>query len=467
MKFYVKVMKDGKESLVEATQEQVLDPDVILFNEKGETLDRKPIKTEKDPVAELTDMVKDIAVSLEGVDALKERTEVMEAQLRAYQEAEKRGFVVSPTKDADAEGDKDADEFSEYNMAKQGALLMDKFRHPRTTLTDEKREEMAKYYIRLIRCARKNPRPKDVETFYSHYGEVKNNTTDLGDSGNLFPVPDVVDSEILSLAREQSVVLQEARMWPMSSEKMSFPVEGAGANVAWGNTTAEDTPTAPEAELEAKELSAYASVKNMTLSDSVSDIVSWMTEWMGEGAGQAIDDAAFNGTGDPCSGIFLLAGYSVVMATGSTDFSDITATHLSDMIAKLNGRRKEGAKFYLHGTMLHYIRELKDSNNRPIFSPGYIGNAQPPTIWGYPHREVVKAPSTSAANTGCVIFGNLKYLMVGRRENVSTLDVDPYGLWTTNRTRFKLYQRWAITVPPMGSGGTLSKAFVKLVTAAS
>jgi len=57
------------------------------------------------------------------------------------------------------------------------------------------------------------------------------------------------------------------------------------------------------------------------------------------------------------------------------------------------------------------------------------------------------------------LFGNMKYMAVGRRLDSATIMVDPYGLWTTNRTRFKLYQRWALRV-------ALPEAFVKLVTSA-
>lgn len=113
----------------------------------------------------------------------------------------------------------------------------------------------------------------------------------------------------------------------------------------------------------------------------------------------------------------------------------------------------------MNGAVLHFIRDLKDNNGRPIFYDGSIGAGTPPTIFGYPYVEVVKAPSTSGANTAFMSFGNLRYFLVGRRLDSAALDVDPYGLWTTNRTRFKLYQRWGMS---MG----ISKGFVRMLTAA-
>jgi HK97 family phage major capsid protein len=146
------------------------------------------------------------------------------------------------------------------------------------------------------------------------------------------------------------------------------------------------------------------------------------------------------------------------MSSGNTNFSAITADDLSLMIAKLDGLKKQGARFWMHGQILHYIRNLKDSNDRPIFIET-VGAPMSGTIWGYPYSEVIKMPSTSGANTAFVAFGNLRYFSVGRRLDTTTLQVDPYGLWTTNRTRFKLYQRWGMKIG-------LANGFVRLLTSA-
>jgi len=220
--------------------------------------------------------------------------------------------------------------------------------------------------------------------------------------------------------------------------------------------------TLTEVEIDAYELSAFSRVRNTTLADSKSDIVSWLTESLSEAQGMALDNAAFNGDGTStygyCSGLLsAAAGYSVVMSSGSTNFSSITSTNLSEIISKLSGLRKIGAKFYMHGEILHYARSLLDTNNRPIFIET-IGSRISPTIWGYPYKEVTQMPSTSAANTAFMVFGNLgKHFGVGRRLNATTLSVDPYGLWTTNRTRFKLYSRFGLKI-------VLANGIVRILT---
>lgn len=461
MDFYVK----DDNGLRKATQDEILSMDTQLFDAEGNALNRPQVRDE-DPIKELTELVHDIAKTVEekveGSKTVEEKVEELETQLAAYKEASKKGFPIPDVPDGHEKEVEEIEKVVPYDMARQGKRLQDKLLHPTHVIDEDTRKEMARYFTLVVRAGMfqdNNARQKMNEI----YGVIRPETrTAIGDSGNAFPIPDIVDSEVLAFAREKSVVLQYARIWDMVSEKMSFPTEGTAVSVGWGNTTSESEPDVnSETELDATELSAYAVVRNMTLADARTDIVSWLTEAMAEAAGMEIDNEAFNGDGtDVCSGILSAAcGYSVVMGSGLTNFSSLTATHLSQLIAKLDGMRKEGARFYMHGSVLHYVRDLKDSNNRPIFVDT-IGSPLSGTIFGYPYSEVIKCPSTSGANTAFIAFGNLRYFAVGRRLDASALEVDPYGLFTTNRTRFKLYQRWGMKI-------ALANGFARLLTAAS
>lgn len=455
MKFYVKTAEG---ILREATQGEVLSTDTVLWNAEGDALDRKP--TEQDPIRELTGLVTELTGTVAN---LKENQEKNKEALAAYDAAAKRGFPIPmyPT----AQEEEDISKYAPYDMARQGKRLMDKIHHPGYRIeTDEKRLELAKYYVLFLKAGvMQDPIARMHMT--AKYGEPDQEIkTAIGDTGNVFPVPDIVETEILAFAREQSKVLQFARIWEMTSEKMSFPQESAGASVAWGNTTSTGDPTIGEVELSAEELSSYSTVKNATLADARTDIVSWLTETMAEAAGLELDNSAFNGDGTTtyggCSGILSAAcGYSVTMGAGSTAFSQIAAGVLSEMIGKLDGLKKMGGRFWIHGSVLHFIRSLEDTAGRPIFIET-VGAPMSGTIWGYPYTEVTNLPSTSAVSTAFVAFGNLRYFACGRRLGATALMVDPYGLFTTNRTRFKIYQRWA---QKMG----LPKGFTRLLTAGS
>lgn len=408
-----------------------------------------------DFVKELTELIQGMATNLNTV---KEKQETMEAQIASYQEAAKRGFVL-PGGDLKNSSQEDMKEFlGGFDMAKQGKRLMDKSFHAHV-IDEETRQEMAKYFCLFVRSAVQQD-PTAYQKFQETY---KGTTTDIGDTGNVFPIADIVDSEIMAYARETSVILRDARIWDMTTDKQSFPAETGASATYWGNTTVEAAPTISEVQLDADELSAYAAVKNSTLADARSDIVSWLTESFAEAIGQALDTAGFTGDGEGLYGgvsglLSAKCGKSVVMS-GSTAFSMISGTHLSDMIAQIDGIRKQGARFYMNGAILHFVRNLRDNNNAPIFLNN-IGESVSGTIWGFPYTEVITMPSTSGANTAFVVYGNMKHFAVGRRLQVAALQVDPYGLWTTNRMRFKVYNRWALKV-------AMPNAFCRLLTSAT
>lgn len=408
-----------------------------------------------DPIKELVELIQGMATN---VNSIKERQEIMEAQVAQYQELAKRGFLL-PNGDPDPQKVLDDKEmFGNFDMAKQGKRLMDKHLHS-YTIDEKTRQEMAKFFVLFLRAGVL----QEPGAFQKFRQEYKGTTTDIGDAGNVFPIPDIVDSEILTYARESSVILQTARIWDMTSDTMSFPAETASSNVYWGNTSVEAAPTIGEVEIKVDELSAYASVKNVVLADARSDVVSWLTESFAEAVGQALDTAAFTGDGEGLYGgvsglLSAKCGKSVVMS-GSTAFSMMSATHLSEMIAKIDGIRKQGARYFMNGAILHFVRNMRDEQNRPIFIDTY-GATVSGTIWGFPYTEVITMPSTSAANTAFMVFGNMRHFAVGRRLNVSALQVDPYGLWTTNRTRFKVYNRWGLNL-------AMPNAFCRLLTASS
>jgi HK97 family phage major capsid protein len=453
MKFYIKGT-DGK--VVEATTDQVLDPKSSLCDEQGVLFNRpSPIK-DKDPIKDLENLIGDIAKQVAGQAAISTKVDQMSAELAAYKEATAKGFPIGFKTPEKAEG-----LIHGYDLAKQGKRLMNKLDHPGYQVPKEMIEPMADFYCLFVRAALMDE-PWAKAEFHRKYPSVDQNVkTAIGDTGNTFPIPDIIEAEILAFAREKSIALSQARVVDMVSEKQSYPAESSGVTVAWGNTTGNSEPTVTEVELDAEELSAYSIVKNMTLADSRSDIVSWLTEVMAEATGLELDNVMFNGDGTStyanCSGLLSAAcGYSVVMGSGSTSFADMTADNLSEMIKALSGLKKQGAQYYFNGAAIHYIRILKDNNNRPVFVDSY-GSDVPQKVFGSPLNEAIKITGTDAANAAFGLFGNLRNFFVGRRLDSAALSVDPYGLWTTNRTRFKIYQRWGLQIG-------LANAFCRLLT---
>lgn len=415
--------------------------------------------SEKTALEQLQETITDLATQVAGLNAMKQKQEEIEAELATYKEAAQKGFPISASSTGETE---DGKYFAGFELARQGKKLVDKYEARGGYVMDEaKREEVAKCLLLFVKGGLLQD-PFAVREYKQTYGMSK---TPIGDAGNVFPVPDILETEILAYAREKSVLLQDATIVDMTSVKQSWPIETAGATVAWGNTTSETEPTIDEIELDAEELSAYAAVRNHQLADARSDIVSWLLVNMATACGLEIDNQGFNGVAvggtDPFDGLFsagaATAGVQSVTMGAGERFADINDDYFSQMIAKLDGLRKQGAKFYMNGAVLHYVRMIKDSNGMPIFMPGNVATGVPSTIFGYPYIEATKCPSTDSATKPVCVFGNPKQLFIGRRLDSTALITDPYGLFTTNRTRFKIYQRWAIKV-------ALPAGFVKLVT---
>jgi len=455
MDFFVKNSEDKLEA---ASAEQVLSMDTILCDAEGNVLNRQP---KVDPIERLEGVVGNLVTTVKGEQAVKEKINELEAQIAAYSEAMKKGF---PLPMVDGKGEIDPRSWTRYDMARQGKRLIDKMYHPLHVMDPATKDIVAELLTCFVEATFfQNPIAR--ARYMEKYHELQKATAiDIGDTGNVFPVPDILEAEILAFARESSVLLQYARLWDMTSDKKTIPVESGAVATSWGNTTEESNPGVSEVELDAETLSAYSVVNNTTLEDTVSDIVSWLTEAMAEAVGQSLDNAGFNGDGTAtyggCSGILSAAcGYSVTMASGKTAFSDLSFDNLSEMISKLDGMRKVGARFFMAGEVLHYVRILKDSNLRPIFIDT-VGSPVSGQILGYPYSEVITMPSSSAANKAFIAFGNLRYFALGRRVADMRLSVDPYGLWTTNKTRFKIRNRWALKIG-------LANGLVRLLTAAS
>ena len=456
MKLYKEV--DGE--MVEVTAEEM-----AFLKEPIEEDTRE--KTEEDAVSKLNENLTTLLTKFtERTSGLEKTIEEQDKRIADLSKSAQQRFPMGGAIEVNGEQEIKSFINEHFDYDRQGKWLT-QTSATRTHTIDEKSDTLDEFkkYFALGAIASKGMSRDPLGTMKALTIMKDIYKTAVGDAGNVFPVPDIVDTEILAFAREQSVILQFGRVWDMTSEKQSFPAESAAASVGWGNTTAAGDPTIAEMELDAEELSSYSTVKNATLMDARSDVVSWLAESMAEAAGQELDNKAFNGAGtdDPfiCSGIMSAAcGYSVVMSSGNTSFADLSTTDLSNMIAALDGLKKQGARFLMNGAVLHYIRDLKDSNGRPIFYPGAVGGGTPAEIEGYPYTEVIKMTSTDGTSTPFIAFGNLRYFAVGRRLGATGLEVDPYGLFTTNRTRYKLYQRWALN---MG----LAAGFVRLITAAT
>jgi HK97 family phage major capsid protein len=312
-----------------------------------------------------------------------------------------------------------------YDLRRQGAKL---------DLPDEKKEVIAKWLIDVLQGKATN-----VEGTASRGGYL---------------VPDEYGDAVMAHARLISIALQEAMVIDMNTDTLRIPKEASNVAVTW---TAEEAslgasnPTFGEIVLTAQRLGSYTTASNELLADEQYDFVSMLTSQFGEAIGQELDDSLFNGGGGSTfTGALSAATTNTVScaATGTSPNRHIQITHaeLSEAISKLTDNKLMGAKFYVHQNSMHYIRVEEDTAGNPVFAKP--GNGVPGTIYEYPYRVNQNVGSaTPAAATPFILFGNLaKYYVIGRRRGNMVLEVDPYGLFDTYRTRFRMVTRWDGTV---------------------
>lgn len=272
-------------------------------------------------------------------------------------------------------------------------------------------------------------------------------------------VPDEYQWDIVKLARNDFFMLREARVVNMNSDTLYLPTEATLPTVEWDDeagTIGASEGTFGQVTLTAKRMNSLVTLSNELLADSAMDVVSILTEQLSYGTNYEIDKQSLAGTGAPTSGLMKgIAGTSLVLGTGSANFSMLVGDNFSDAIAQLSQGYLNGAKWVIGKTAKHYIRTLKDSNGAYIFQQPSAGRSA--TLWEYPVLESEHAPA-NAVSTVAALFGNLKNYVIGRRLGAMVLEADPYGLFTTYQTRFRMVTRWAFSV------GNAS-AFVTIKTA--
>lgn len=289
------------------------------------------------------------------------------------------------------------------------------------------------------------------------------------DSEGGYLTPTEQHAELLAYVRETSIALQDCRVVDMNSDSATVPAELTKVTAA---LTAEEVaateaePTFSVVTLTAKRIDAYSIVSNELLEDALllpGGVLALLLEQFTEAMGQYIDSTVFLGAGSPMSGVFksTAAGYSVVFSSGSTHFSALLESNLRSVITKLQPSRRGNAKFYMANSILWpYVYGLKDGNSRPLFVQN-ISDAGPGTVWGYPVREGNDSvmPSTSAAATGLIFFGDLrKMVILGRRLGSIRVAVDPYYLMPNYQTRVGFFSRWAFAQALSGAGARIATA---------
>ena len=244
-------------------------------------------------------------------------------------------------------------------------------------------------------------------------------STTTGSEGG-FTVPSAIIPELIDSMKDFSGMRQTADQFTTASgNPLSYPSSDGTAEV--GELIAENvtaTPADPVFGTVALNVYKYSSkiiaVPIELLQDSVIDIEAFIRKRSGERLGR-IGNTHFTigtGTGQP-RGAVTGSGVGKVGTTGQT--VTVISDDLVDLVHSVNSayRNQGRSRFMLADLSFAKVRKLKDSQNRPIFIPGWdgLGKAMPDQILGYPVTVNDDVP-VMAANAKSILFGDFTYYKV-------------------------------------------------------
>lgn len=143
------------------------------------------------------------------------------------------------------------------------------------------------------------------------------------------------------------------------------------------------------------------------LQDSAADVESFVARRLGDRLGRITNQYFTTGTGtSQPKGVVTASAAGKTGTTGQT--TTVIVDDLIDLVHSVDPAYRAGnCKFMMNDASLKVIRKLKDSQNRPVFLPGYegLGGAMGDSLLGY---DVVinQDVATMAANAKSILFGD-------------------------------------------------------------
>ena len=270
-------------------------------------------------------------------------------------------------------------------------------------------------------------------------------------------IPEEFGSTVLQRVHQVSALEAYAQRIPMQTQTRSTPRSG-GVNVgmvAKGGTYSEDTSTNDEAILREQKFGQAIRIAEEDINDSLADIVSAkQTDWATSYA-KTLDNAclavtAAKGTsGCAFDSLYYLLTQTDA-STGYTANANITASAtgapaagaIYTDLSAVAGIYEAGDYFDESATLIMahpkfkaIFRNVKDTQNRPIFqegSTGVPGGGQGnvvDTVYGYPVKWTLgartsAAPTQTPTGNPLLIIGNPMYLLLGIRSGPESVFID-------------------------------------------
>lgn len=275
-------------------------------------------------------------------------------------------------------------------------------------------------------------------------------------------VPTIVQSEILRIRQDASVVLRAgARRVPMTTKTHSYPAENAFWTVGIFAEEASITDSVPATpitnrSLTAKKFAGFGTLSNELIQDNVVLVFDWVAQNCGEKIARKEDTEALEGDGTNFTGLVGAAGVNAKSSGANGDRVYYSLLIDSAYAASEESSRESGA-FFMHPTVWGSILKTRvdavsaaDGAGVSFVQPsaGPLGDI-PRSLMGFPVYLSSGILTNRAVGTGTnrtnVYFGPPRDIIFGDLLGL-TIDLNPYSKFQTFQTDFRVMKRTAILV---------------------
>jgi len=307
--------------------------------------------------------------------------------------------------------------------------------------------------------------------------EIRGAMLEDNNSKGGYLVPGEFSSDIIRLVEERGVFRRNARVVPMTQDKLDIPKYSAGSTAYFVGEakaiTASDL-TYELVTLIAKKLGAIVPVSGELSDDAVVNVADLVAEDIAYKFADKEDECGFNGTGSGTyGGIVGLrqqliekvlagdgtsavpAGSGLVRYGTGHSYANIAIATLTQLIGKLPVYAERNAKWYMSKVVWSYCLDLladAGGNTIPTLMQG--GG---PQLFGYPVQFVDVMPKASAVNQVCVLFGDLRLAATfgDRRSMAMAMSNSAYvgstSMFETDQVAIRGIERFDIVTHDVGS----------------
>jgi HK97 family phage major capsid protein len=368
-----------------------------------------------------------------------------------------------------------------YNRAAPGARFQEKYK------AEDRFASIGEYCTAIREEARPSSRHnrEDLLRKLANVREFMNSFGSEEPGAGGYLIPEIMRSELLTLALENSIVRSRASVIPMNTLSVPIPTVDdtshstsvfGGIQFYWAeeaSSLTESTATFGRVNLVAKKLAGFFKTPNELLNDAPAFSAFFDTR-VPQGL-SFFEDIAFmteSGVGTPLGFVSCPASVSVSAESGQAT-KTILWENIVNMYSRMLPTSQSNAVWIANNDTIPQLSTMAlavGTGGGPVWIGGWSqpGSEAPPmTILGRPVIFTEKLPTLGT--TGDINYVDLSYYLIGDRQQVEVSSSDQ-AFFQNDQTAFKIIERvdgrpWiqSALTPHSGSSNTLSP-FVQLAT---